>query len=54
MKTFQDGKNEFEFTLPNSKRVVTFKLLTHKDERQIDSTIKHWRNLPNLHMFHMI
>ena len=39
-KLFESGKNEFEFTLPTSKRTITFKLLTHKDERQIDSTIQ--------------
>ena len=30
-----EGKNEFEFELPASKRVVTFKLLTHGDEKKI-------------------
>lgn len=47
-KLFEDGKNEFEFTLPNSKRVITFKLLTHKDEREIDSTIKALEKLTKL------
>ena len=28
-------KNEFEYTLPYTKNVVTFKLLTHKDEQDI-------------------
>jgi len=32
--------NLFSFELPNSKRVVEFKLLTHKDERNIDSELK--------------
>jgi len=30
-----EGKNEFEFQLPASKRTVTFKLLTHGDEKKI-------------------
>ena len=34
------GENKFSFTLPNSKRVIEFKLLTHKDERDIDSELK--------------
>ncbi len=39
-KVFKSGENKFSFTLPNSKRVVEFKLLTHKDERNIDSDLK--------------
>ena len=39
-KLITTGKNEFNFTLPASKREVTFKLLTHKDETQIDNEIK--------------
>ena len=34
------GVNEFSFELPNSERTVTFKLLTGKDEKQIDAEIK--------------
>jgi hypothetical protein len=34
------GKNEFKFELPQSKNVVTFKLLTGKDEKSIDTEIK--------------
>ena len=29
---FEEGKNEFPFTLPTSKKEITFKFLTHKDE----------------------
>ena len=36
-KQYKDG-NEFEFELPNSKRTLTFKLLT-QDEREIDSEL---------------
>ncbi len=34
------GVNEFTFTLPISKNEITFKLLTHGDERQIDEELK--------------
>ena len=33
-ETFVNG-NKFEFTLPHSKNHITFKLLTHKDEKAI-------------------
>jgi hypothetical protein len=32
--------NEFTFTLPKSKNEVTFKILTHRDEKQIDEELK--------------
>ena len=35
-KTYKNG-NEFEFELPNSKRKLTFKVLTQADEKEIDS-----------------
>ncbi len=34
------GQNQFEFTLPYTKKVITYKLLTHRDENQIDAEIK--------------
>jgi len=34
------GVNEFTFSLPKSGNVVTFKLLTHGDEKKIDNEIK--------------
>jgi hypothetical protein len=37
---FEKGKNEFKFTLPQSGNVITFKLLTGKDEKAIDAEIK--------------
>ena len=37
---FEEGKNEFEFTMPLSGNAVTFKLLTHGDEQAIDAEIK--------------
>jgi hypothetical protein len=36
----KEGKNEFSFTLPISKKEITFKLLTHGDERSIEREIK--------------
>lgn len=35
-----DHENKFEFTLPNSKRKITFRLLTHGIEKQIDQQLK--------------
>lgn len=37
---FKKGINEFDFELPMSKAVVTFKLLTNKDENIIDAEAK--------------
>ena len=36
----EKGKNEFEFTLPTIKKTITFKILTHGDEKKIDQEIK--------------
>jgi hypothetical protein len=36
----QEGLNEFDFTLPTSKIAITFKLLTHKDERSISKELE--------------
>jgi len=37
---FDSRKNEFDFELPSSKRVVTFRLITHKIEKDIQTEIK--------------
>jgi hypothetical protein len=37
---FKDGENNFEFTLPHSGNKVTFKLLTHKDEQDINRELE--------------
>jgi hypothetical protein len=37
---FTKGKNEFSFTLPHTKNAVTFKLLTHADDKAIDQEVK--------------
>jgi len=34
------GENDFELTLPHTDNVITFKLLTHGDEKKIDQEIK--------------
>ena len=40
-----EGKNEFHFILPTSKVNVTFKFLTHADERKIDNELKGLKKL---------
>ena len=35
-----EGVNEFDYTLPMSKVTVTFKILTHKDESNIEAELK--------------
>ena len=37
---FEKGKNEFEFTLPTINKSITFKILTHADEKKIDTEVK--------------
>ena len=39
------GKNEFDFTLPASKIKITFKLLTHGDEKSIAAELKGLKNI---------
>ena len=39
-KLFKSGKNEFEFDLPSSKTKILFRLLTHKEEKEIDVELK--------------
>ena len=34
------GQNEFSFQLPNTDNLVTFKLLTHGDEKKIEQEVK--------------
>jgi hypothetical protein len=42
------GVNEFSFTLPQSKNLVTFKILTHGDEKKIDQELNGLKKLyPN-------
>ena len=44
---FERGKNEFSFTLPNSKRDITFKFLTSGDEDEIEKELKSLSKLKN-------
>jgi len=37
---FKERKNEFLFTLPKSGNVITFKILTHKDEQDINRELE--------------
>jgi hypothetical protein len=37
---FSSRINEFAFTLPKSKNTITFKLLTHKDEQEINRELE--------------
>jgi len=39
-KLITKGKNTFHYTLPTSKTEITFKLLTHRDEKAITNEIK--------------
>jgi len=41
----KEGKNEYEFTLPKSENKVTFKFLTHKNEREIENEMKGLKKL---------
>jgi len=34
------GENSFEFVLPYSKKTIQYKILTHKDEQQIENELK--------------
>jgi len=36
---FKERRNEFEFRLPNTDNIITFKLLTHRDEQTIEKEI---------------
>ena len=44
-KQFEQGKNEFNFKLPKSETLITFKLLTHGDEQKIDKELKGLRKI---------
>jgi hypothetical protein len=37
---YTKGRNEFTFTLPTTQNAVTFKILTHADEKAIEQEIK--------------
>ena len=46
-KLVKDG-NKFEFTLPVSGRVVEFKLLTHKDEKEVQAELDGYKKVEQL------
>lgn len=39
------GKNEFEFTLPSTETVLKFKILTHRDEKDIEKELEGLRKI---------
>ena len=41
----KEGKNEFEFILPTSKKTLTFKLLTQADDKKIEAELKGLRKI---------
>ena len=42
---FPKGQNDFSFTLPSTKTSITFKLLTHKDENNINRELEGLKRL---------
>ena len=44
---FEAGKNEFNYTLPHTSTDITFKLLTHGDEKKIQKEIAGIKKLNN-------
>lgn len=40
LSSYAKGQNEFEFLLPYTKKLIKYKLLTHRDEMTIDAEIK--------------
>jgi len=47
-KDFTKGKNEFSFTLPTSGTLITYKLLTHGDDKKVNNEIKGLKKLNKL------
>ncbi len=43
--SISQGQNEFSFTLPNSGAIITYKLLTHKDEMAIEAELRGLKKL---------
>ena len=44
-KKYTKGKNEFLFELPASKKKITFKILTQREEKNIDAELKAMRKI---------
>ena len=47
-KIFESGENKFSFELPNSKRIIEFKLLNGHDEQKIDEQLKELEKVEKL------
>ena len=47
-KSLYENGNNFEFELPNSKRIVGFKLLNQKDENEISEILKDYEKVEKL------
>jgi hypothetical protein len=47
-KSLYENGNNFEFELPNSKRIVGFKLLNQKDENKISEILKDYEKVEKL------
>jgi len=45
IERFNNGKNEFNFELPTTGVLLTYKLLTHGDDKKIDAEIKGLKKL---------
>mgnify|MGYP003673146167 CR=1 FL=1 len=43
--SISQGQNEFSYTLPNSGTIITYKLLTHKDEMAIEAELRGLKKL---------
>ena len=43
--SISQGQNEFSFTLPSSGTLITYKLLTHKDEMAIEAELRGLKKL---------
>tara|TARA_R110000822_G_scaffold72875_4_gene175167 strand:+ start:8247 stop:8993 length:747 start_codon:yes stop_codon:yes gene_type:complete len=43
--SISQGQNEFSFTLPSSETLITYKLLTHKDEMAIEAELRGLKKL---------
>jgi len=54
LEEVEQGQNEFEFTLPHSKKVVRYRVLTHLDEKLIDTELKSLKKFSNQNIDHEV
>ena len=45
IKSLEQGKNEFSYTIPSNDTVITYKLVTGKDEKAIDREIAGFKKI---------